>query len=391
MRTKLFTVMAVLLVTAVWHCSAAIAGDGRQQATERAAGRAARMLLAALKQELTGALQEGGPVAAINICARRAQALTASIPAQAGLPGLRIRRTSLRCRNAANRPGPAERRALEVFERQVHRGETPAPVAERRQDLYRYYVPIQTAPLCLVCHGRPGEIDAGVLKILRERYPDDNATGFSTGDLRGMVSVTVPLSAAAGENNIADYPETIAVLQELYRSEIIASRTYSGFARKAAEEKYYCVARLFRALSESETVHAGNFKTILNELGLEPEKFPEPDSTIADTRTNLNWALKVELSEIDTNYPKLITRIKPEGNRRALEDITYAWKSEMQHRDLIKKMKSGLGLFFGKIVEKLKKAKEYHVCRRCGSTVFKLPEKTCIICGSPVSLYKKTK
>ncbi len=195
----------------------------------------------------------------------------------------------------------------------------------------------------------------------------------------------------AGENKLANYRETISVLQELYKSEIIASKTYSGFAQKAAEEKYYSIARLFCALSESETVHARNFKNILNELGLEPKRFPEPDIKIADTKTNLKWALKVELSEIDTNYPKLINRIKPEGNEIALEDIRYAWESEMQHRDLIKKMKSGLWLFFGKIVDKLKEAKEYHVCQKCGSTVFKLPEKSCVICGSPISMYKQIK
>ena len=195
----------------------------------------------------------------------------------------------------------------------------------------------------------------------------------------------------AGENKIATYRETIAVLQELYKAEITASKTYSGFAQKAEEEKYYSVARLFMALSESETVHARNFKNILNELGVEPNKFPEPDIKIGNTKTNLKWALKVELSEIDTNYPKLINRIKPEWYQRALEDITYAWKAEMQHRDLIKKMKSGLWLFFGKIVDKLKEAKEYQVCQRCGSTVFKLPQKSCIICGSPVSMYKRIK
>lgn len=199
------------------------------------------------------------------------------------------------------------------------------------------------------------------------------------------------IQTVAGENEIANYRETISVLQELYKAEIIASKTYSEFAQKAKEEKYYSVSRLFSALSESESVHARNFKNILNDLGVEPKRFPEPDIKIADTKTNLKWALNVELSEIDTNYPKLIKRIKPEGNERALEDITYAWKAEMQHRDLIKKMKSSLWLFFGKIVDKLKEAHEYHVCQRCGSTVFKLPEKSCIICESPVSMYKQTK
>jgi len=207
-----------------------------------------------------------------------------------------------------------------------------------------------------------------------------------------LVTFSVFLNqTVAIENKIATYQETIAVLQELYKAEITASKAYSGFAQKAGEEKYYSVARLFRALSESETVHARNFKNILNELGVKPNKFPEPDIKIGDTKTNLKWALKVELSEIDTHYPMLIKRIKSEGNKKALEDITYAWEAEMQHRDLIKKMKSGLWLFFGKIVDKLKEAKDYQVCQRCGSTVFKLPQKSCIICGRPVSMYKRIK
>jgi rubrerythrin len=199
------------------------------------------------------------------------------------------------------------------------------------------------------------------------------------------------IQTVAGESKITNYHKTISVLQELYKAEIIASKTYSGFAQKAEEEKYYSVSRLFSALSGSETVHARNFKDILNNLGVEPGNCPDPDIKIANTKTNLKWALKVELSEIDTNYPKLIKKIKPEGNKRALEDITYAWESEMQHRDLIKKMRSAIGFFFGKIVDKLKEAKDYHVCQRCGSTVFKPPEKYCIICGSPVSMYKQIK
>jgi ribosomal protein L37E len=45
----------------------------------------------------------------------------------------------------------------------------------------------------------------------------------------------------------------------------------------------------------------------------------------------------------------------------------------------------------GKIADNLIEAHEYHLCQRCGSTVFKLPEKSCIICGSPVSMHKRMK
>ena len=85
------------------------------------------------------------------------------------------------------------------------------------------------------------------------------------------------IQTVAGENKIANYRVTISVLQELYKSEIIASKTYSGFAKKAEEEKYYSVSRLFSALRGSEAVHARNFKNILNDLGVEPKYFPDPD------------------------------------------------------------------------------------------------------------------
>ena len=90
--------------------------------------------------------------------------------------------------------------------------------------------------------------------------------------------------AVSSENNIANYYETISVLKELYKAEITASKTYSGFARKALEEGYYSVARLFSALSESESVHARNFKNILNDLGVETENVSEPDIKISDTK-----------------------------------------------------------------------------------------------------------
>jgi len=99
----------------------------------------------------------------------------------------------------------------------------------------------------------------------------------------------------AGENKITNYRETISVLQELYKAEIIASKTYSGFAKKAEEEKYYSVSRLFSALSGSETVHARNFKNILNDLGVEPKNFPNPYIKIVDTKTNLKYYHKMWL------------------------------------------------------------------------------------------------
>jgi len=195
----------------------------------------------------------------------------------------------------------------------------------------------------------------------------------------------------AGEIRKANYYQTISALQQLYNAKIMVSNTYSELAQKALEERDYSLACLRSALSKSGSIHARNFKYILNDMGVGMKNFPKPDIKISDTKENLEFSLTLDLSEIDTYYPKLIKRIKPEGNESALKDITYVWKAEMQHRDLMKKMKSSLWPPIGKVVDNLKEPHEYHVCQRCGSTVFKLPEKSCIICESPVSIHKLIK
>lgn len=50
-------------------------------------------------------------------------------------------------------------------------------------------------PLCLQCHGAPGkDITAETLAAIQKLYPDDKATGFQPGDLRGLWRVTFPAS-----------------------------------------------------------------------------------------------------------------------------------------------------------------------------------------------------
>jgi hypothetical protein len=48
------------------------------------------------------------------------------------------------------------------------------------------------APMCVACHGPADRLDPDVQAILLERYPDDQATGYEPGDLRGVVRATVP-------------------------------------------------------------------------------------------------------------------------------------------------------------------------------------------------------
>ena len=56
------------------------------------------------------------------------------------------------------------------------------------QPAFQYMSAIPTQKLCLGCHGK--SIAPEVKAKLAELYPEDKATGFSEGDLRGAFVVT---------------------------------------------------------------------------------------------------------------------------------------------------------------------------------------------------------
>jgi len=184
------------------------------------------------------------------------------------------------------------------------------------------------------------------------------------------------------------YTETIAVLQVVYESEIHARDHYLAFADVALKEGNTNIAHLFIAIADSEKVHAGNFRRILKSLGVElPEVLPV-DIEVSTTKENLKYATKIELSEIDRQYPRYIKRIKPEMHEEALEYLTYAWEAEQQHRDLIKDIRSGTGIFYSMLLKYFSSnPSRYYVNQNCGTTVTELPEGGCPICHQPLETF----
>lgn len=149
----------------------------------------------ALKEQLLAAIKSGGPVSAIGVCRTIAPAISEG---QSRKHGLEVGRTALKVRNPANAPDAFERRVLEEFVRKIESGADPASlehaeiVAEGGKSQFRYMKAIPTAAEpCLACHGSnlQPELKAEILRL----YPDDEATGFKAGDLRGAFTVTQTL------------------------------------------------------------------------------------------------------------------------------------------------------------------------------------------------------
>ena len=138
------------------------------------------------KQQLMKALQSGmqqGAENAIDVCRLEAPAIAASVSGD----GVEIGRSSHRLRNPANAPSDWQQQAIDHY---LAGEDREAMLFELDDNQLGYAEPIITAPMCLACHG--SELSAEVTQALSEHYPEDQATGFYAGDLRGIFWVSLP-------------------------------------------------------------------------------------------------------------------------------------------------------------------------------------------------------
>jgi hypothetical protein len=180
--------LAVLLISGAPILSC---GTGEGEVSEGEIARAQAALAPfkqGLRDALTTAMREGGPELAIPVCQLEAPEIAASMTTGSA----RVGRTSHRLRNPENRPAAWTRVFLDEY------AANPAdqlPRAKRlATDLIGYVEPIHVQPICLTCHGET--VAPGVRALLQEHYPDDEATGYSNGDLRGLFWVTLQTGAA---------------------------------------------------------------------------------------------------------------------------------------------------------------------------------------------------
>lgn len=146
---------------------------------------AVNSLASELMGELMAALDSGGPAAGIEVCQSKAPEVAAQVAAEYDLE---IGRTSFALRNASNTP-PAWAQGL-VTERV---GE-PVFLAGPEGQLGAL-LPIRLKAECQMCHGPAETLADDVRAAIAEYYPEDDATGFNAGDLRGWFWVEAPAGA----------------------------------------------------------------------------------------------------------------------------------------------------------------------------------------------------
>lgn len=150
-------------------------------------------VVAAMQQ----AVAEKGVAGAIPVCKEQAPALIEAVRARTGWS---IRRVSLQTRNPERgTPDLWEARALAEFNLRAAAGDSAQAleiseiVRENGKPVLRYMKALPVGEVCLLCHGPADSLDPALKARLAELYPQDRATGYALGQIRGALTVKRPL------------------------------------------------------------------------------------------------------------------------------------------------------------------------------------------------------
>jgi len=150
-------------------------------------------------------------------------------------------------------------------------------------------------------------------------------------------------------------------LQEAFAGESQANRRYLAFAKRAEQEGFPNIARLFRTAAEAETIHAHGHLAALG--------------GIRSTAENLQAAVDGETYEYTRMYPPMLQQAEAD-NHRAKRMFAFAVKAEAVHARLYKMA-----------LEAARQGKDlaetaFYLCPVCGHIELGQPPETCPICGA---------
>jgi hypothetical protein len=182
----------IFLVTAF----AAAPAFAQDEPVKRAVDESRRVVIQVtrdLRNQLVKEMQVSGPLRSMIVCKFTCPEI---ISASSRRTGWRVSAVSLKPRNPAmGMPDEWEQRVLLEFDRRVAKGE-PADglefvevVTQPLGKFLRYARAMPVESMCLKCHGAKESLPDAVRAQLAVDYPFDEAVGFSTGQVYGIVAV----------------------------------------------------------------------------------------------------------------------------------------------------------------------------------------------------------
>ena len=142
-----------------------------------------------LKTALKAAIGSGGLANGVQVCKDQAPL----IAEKWSTDGWQIGRTSLKVRNSNNSADDWEQQILQDFADKLAGGSNPAQlkhaeiISSDNTEVFRYMQPIMLDTLCVACHG--SQLAEPVKQQIQQHYPNDLATGYQPGELRGAFTL----------------------------------------------------------------------------------------------------------------------------------------------------------------------------------------------------------
>jgi len=156
--------------------------------------------------------------------------------------------------------------------------------------------------------------------------------------------------------------KTIENLKAGIKGETTASAKYLAFSKKATEEGYTNISKLFEATSKAESIHAANHLKVLEKLGEKMDVF-KPEFEIKTTAENLRAAIDGESYEVASMYPNYITDANSEKIADANKSFTWALDTEKKHNQFYTNALEALNAGTNNTLPD-----KYAVCPVCGNT-----------------------
>jgi hypothetical protein len=179
-EVKRITEVAILQEAMVW-------GDSITQEAQ-----------AQLMTQLQQAIAANGHSGALDFCKVNALPILKSLETKHAVT---LRRVSSRPRNPLDAPNAEEIPLLDAYSYNAENKISADPSIQKLQqgEVLLYTKPILLAnAMCLSCHGDPKkDIAPETAAKLKQLYPQDPATGYAGGDLRGMWSLRLPKKEVA--------------------------------------------------------------------------------------------------------------------------------------------------------------------------------------------------
>jgi rubrerythrin len=152
-----------------------------------------------------------------------------------------------------------------------------------------------------------------------------------------------------------------------FAAESKAAVRNEAFSMKADKEGYQQIARLFRAVSDAENVHAKRYLLLMR-------------GRVGSTEENLETAFNNEIKANVDEYPKLIKDATDEGVDGALKAFSHSRDVEARHAALYKKAMNDM------LAER---ETDYYVCQVCGYINEETAPDNCPVCGAVKTRFKK--